>query len=784
MRFSDRLTAALESLIFDHRRGVLAALALFTVAMAFFASRTHIDASFLKQLPAEHPYVRTFVEYQTAFGNANRVVIALTVKKGDIFQPGFFDTLRKVTDEVFFLPGVDRASVTSLFTPNVRFVEIVEDGFAGGTVIPADFQPTAAGLEQVRQNVLKSGKFARLVANDFTGALVTAQLLEVDPSTGKRLNYLEVAQAIEEKIRERHVPAGGDFGLGIHVIGFAKIMGDVGESVRSVLLFFAVSIALTALLVLIYTRSWRLTVWPILCSLVAVLWQLGLLNLLGYGIDPLSILIPFLVFAIGVSHSVQMVRAFRNAVFDGAAGPAAARAAFRGLLFPGALALGTDTIGFLTMLLVRIEIIRELAITASLGVALVILTNLVLLPVILSWVQLPPSFRVKIRARSIATDRHWRHFERITKPGLSVVIILLALALGAFGWRQMDRVQIGDLDAGVPELRPDSRYNRDAAAITSRFTVGVDLLSVIVETVPGGCIDYDVMTRISEFEWHLRNVPGVQSTDSLAEAAKAVNAGWNEGSLKWRSLPPNQAMLAQATSPFDTASGLLDAEGRVMPVVVYLEDHKAATIERVIAAVKEFAAAHPSDRVQFRLASGNVGVMAATNEVVRATQWPIVGWVFGSVIVLCLLTFRSVRATVCIVLPLVAVSLLANAVMVALGIGLKPSTLPVISLGVGIGVDYGIYLFSRFQQQLGAGIPFEEALFLAFRQTGSAVIFTGLTLGVGVSTWIFSGLKYQADMGVLLTFMFIVNMLGAILVLPALARWLYRSGPGTVPNQS
>jgi len=348
----------------------------------------------------------------------------------------------------------------------------------------------------------------------------------------------------------------------------------------------------------------------------------------------------------------------------------------------------------------------------------------------------------------------------------------------------MDRVQIGDLDAGVPELRPDSRYNRDAAAITSRFTVGVDLLSVIVETVPGGCIDYDVMTRISEFEWHLRNVPGVQSTDSLAEAAKAVNAGWNEGSLKWRSLPPNQAMLAQATSPFDTASGLLDAEGRVMPVVVYLEDHKAATIERVIAAVKEFAAAHPSDRVQFRLASGNVGVMAATNEVVRATQWPIVGWVFGSVIVLCLLTFRSVRATVCIVLPLVVVSLLANAVMVALGIGLKPSTLPVISLGVGIGVDYGIYLFSRFQQQLGAGIPFEEALFLAFRQTGSAVIFTGLTLGVGVSTWIFSGLKYQADMGVLLTFMFIVNMLGAILVLPALARWLYRSGPGTVPNQS
>lgn len=773
MKFAARLTAALEALVFGHRRLVLVALAAVTVLLAFFAARTRIDASFLKQLPAEHPYIRTFVEYQSAFGNANRVVIALTVKQGDIFQPKFFETLKKVTDEVFFLPGVDRSSVTSLYTPNVRFVEIVEDGFAGGTVIPADFQPTPVGLEQVRQNVIKSGKVGQLVANDFTGAIVSAQLLEVDPATGKRLNYLEVAKAIEEHIRARHVPAGSEFGLGIHVIGFAKIMGDVGDAVRDVLLFFAVSIILTGLLVLVYTHSWRLTVWPILCSAIAVVWQLGVLRLLGYGIDPLSILVPFLIFAIGVSHAVQVVRGFRDEAFAGASSEAAARAAFRALLVPGGVALTTDTIGFLTMLLVKIEIIRELAVTASLGVALIVLTNLILLPVLLSWVRLPARFRAKVEARRARTDGWWRHFEHITRPGLSLGLIAVGLALGAFGWSRMDRVQIGDLDAGVPELRPDSRYNLDAAAIASRFSVGVDLLSVIVETEPSGCTDYDIMARIAEFEWYVRNVPGVQSTISLASAAKIVNAGWNEGSLKWRTLPPNRAMLAQATSPFDTATGLLNTDGSVMPVVIFLQDHKAATIERVVAAVRTFADEHPSPRVRFRLASGNVGVMAATNEVVRATQGPIVAWVFGSIIVLCLLTFRSLRATICIVVPLAIVSLLANAVMVALGIGLKPSTLPVISLGVGIGVDYGIYLFSRLQVHLEAGLDFDEALFLAFRQTGSAVVFTGLTLGVGVSTWIFSALKYQADMGVLLTFMFVVNMLGAILLLPALARWLY-----------
>ena len=773
MKLAARLTAGLERLIFDHRRVVLAVLGLFTLAMAWFAAGTHIDAGFLKQLPREHPYIQTFEQYQDQFGNANRVVIALTVKQGDIFQPQFFEILKKVTDEVFFLPGVDRASVTSLFTPNVRFVEIVEDGFAGGNVVPADFQPTAAGLERVRQNVIKSGKVGQLVASDFTGAIVSAQLIEVDPATKKRLNYMEVARAIEENIRKRHVPAGGDVGLEIHVIGFAKVMGDVSDGARGVLVFFLFSIVITTVAVQLYTRALKLTVWPILCSVVAVLWQLGILNLLGYGIDPLSILVPFLVFAIGVSHAIQMVRAFRNRVFEGDTSLVAARTAFRTLLFTGTVALATDTIGFLTMLLVRIQIIREMAITASLGVSLIVVTNLVLLPILLSWEKLPPNFASRMAARRARTDRMWRAFDVILRPWPSVAIITAWLGLGIFGLIYGEKVQIGDLDAGVPELRSDSRYNLDAAVITSKFTIGVDLLSVLVETVPSGCIDYDVMTRISEFEWHLKNVPGVQSTISLSTAAKIVNAGWNEGSLKWRVLPPNQAMMAQATSPFDTATGLLNADGSVMPVVVFLTDHKAATIERVIAAVKDFALAHPSDRVRFRLASGNVGVMAATNEVVRATRWPIVAWVFGAVIVLCLLTFRSLRATFCIVLPLAIVSLLANAVMVVLGIGLKPATLPVISLGVGIGVDYGIYLFSRLQGLLRDGLSFEEAMFQSFAQTGSAVVFTGLTLGIGVTTWIFSALKFQADMGILLTFMFIVNMLGAIVLLPALARWLY-----------
>jgi predicted RND superfamily exporter protein len=198
----------------------------------------------------------------------------------------------------------------------------------------------------------------------------------------------------------------------------------------------------------------------------------------------------------------------------------------------------------------------------------------------------------------------------------------------------------------------------------------------------------------------------------------------------------------------------------------------------VTAAVKEFAAAHNSEKAQFLLASGNAGVMAATNEVVKATQIPIVLWIFGAVIVLCYVTFRSFRSVLCIVLPLAIVSYLAYALMVYMGIGLKTSTLPVVALGVGIGVDYGIYLFARLQSALNAGAYFEDAMSLAFKDTGAAIVFTGLTLGIGVSSWLFSALKFQADMGLLLAFMFLVNMLGAIILLPAIARWLWRHHTG------
>ncbi len=763
----------LQRLIFGNRPVVIAVFAVMTLLMGWFAIHLRIDAGFAKMFPLQHQYMKTFVKYREEFGGANRVLIAIMSRDGGMFTPAFFRTLKAATDEVFFVSGVDRSRVKSLFTPNVRFTEVVIGGISGGNVVPADFQPTEEGLARVRENILKAGIIGRLVANDFSGAIIYAELLEFNPNTGQRLDFVAVARELEAKVRDKFSKGFTQQQFDIHIIGFAKIVGDIADSAVRIIVFLTISFWIIAFLLYLYCASARMTVMILACSVIAVIWQLGTLALLGFGIDPMLLPIPFLIGAICVSHGVQMVSAARAEIYNGADAQSAARESFRRLAVPGAVALASDTAGFITIMLIDIGIIREMAITASLGVVVIVFTNLILLPVLISYLNRVQLYREKLHRRAELLAPLWRGLSMVATRGPATVVLAVAGGLLVLGlWKGTD-VKIGDLHHGVPELRPNSRYNIDASVIADRFSIGVDVLTVFVETVPEGCIKYEYMDAIDQFAWRMSNVPGVLSTQTLPMIAKVINAGWNEGSLKWRVLPRNQHALVQATSPVDTSSGLLNRDCSVMPVLMFTKDHKAETIERIVGAVQQYDATQGNQNLRFRLAGGNVAVMAATNEAVKEAQFPMLIYVFSAIILLCLLSFRTLTGTLCIVIPLILVSLLAYALMSWLGIGLKVNTLPVVALGVGIGVDYGIYIFSRFQSLIDEGKGIGEAYFTTLAITGVSVIVTGCTLAMGVAAWIFSPLQLQADMGILLTFMFLMNMLGAILLLPALACWMF-----------
>ena len=760
------LANRIEVGLFRHK---ILVLMLFIITSAFFlfqATQIRLDASFTKNIPLNHSYMKTYLKHRANFGGANNILISVCDSNGDIFNADFFNALKGVHDKLFFIPGVDRIQVKSLFSPNTRFVEVVEDGFAGGPVIPADFQPSEAGLAVVKSNIEKAGIVGSIVADDYSCAMVKAALLEFNPDTGEKLDTLEIAEKLEQEVRQEFEHNN----ISVHIIGFAKMVGDVAEGAKGVVLFFALAIAITAVMVYIFSHSIRLTILPILCSLVAVVWQMGMLSSLGFGLDPMSILIPFLVFAIGVSHGVQMINSVVKKVASGLTPASAAQASFRALLIPGGVALLSDTVGFLTLLSIDIGIIKELAITASIGVAMIILTNLILLPVLLSFTNIKVNAKVGQLSEQSAV---WSFMAGFASKGPARVILFFTAILFVVGFYKGQGLKIGELHAGAPALHESSRYNQDTFLITDRYAISVDYMSVIIETSANACTYYDTMSTIDRFQWQMENIPGVQSAVSLSSISKIVNAGYNEGNPKWRIIPRNQQTLVQSIARVPSSSGLLNSDCSVMPVILFLEDHKADTINTVIEAVKATAEKLGSEHVQFKLASGPVGVMAATNEAVEAAQLPMMLYVYGAVIALCLISFRSVRATLVVVLPLYVVSTLAQWLMTALDIGLTVSTLPVIALGVGIGVDYGIYILSTMSIKLKEGLNVHDAYLEALKERGSAVLITGLTLAIGVSTWFFSDLKFQVDMGILLTFMFLVNMLAAIIVLPALSAFLW-----------
>lgn len=765
-----KVLSIIEKNLFVNRKLIISLFLLITLVMIYFVSQLKVDAGFNKLLPLEHEYMNTFIQYHDEFGGANRILVALVAKKGDIFNPEFFNALKQATDEVFFIPGVDRTRVMSLFTPNVRFTEVVEDGISGGNVIPDSFQGKDADFQIVKQNILKAGILGKLVANDFSGALVSAQLLEIDPDTGEKLDYMAVARQLEEKLRKNN----SNNNIEYHIIGFAKIVGDIADATTRVILFFIITFLIISLLVIFYSQSLTMAIMPLTCSLIAVLWQLGMLPILGMGLDPMSILVPFLIFAIGVSHGVQMVSSIRVEMFMGANSFDAARKSFRRLFIPGMVALLSDGIGFVTILVINIGIVQEMAITASLGIAMIILTNLFLLPILLSYLNPDKSFITKLNKRADYLCPIWQKLSFVTKNKIAIPLILCSLGLFGYGIYKAQDIKIGDSHSGVPELRSDSRYNIDSNVITEKFSIGVDVITVIAETIPQGCIDYDVMNLIDRFAWHIQNTKGVQSVMTLPNLVKQINAGWNEGSMKWRVIPRNPSLLAQSVAYIPTSTGLLNSDCSVMPVMIFTENHKSETIKNVIKKIKQFSKDNPSKKLVFKLATGNVGVMAATNEEIESAQFPILIYVFSIIILLCLITFRSITAVLSIIFPLSLVSVLAYALMTYLEIGLKVNTLPVVALGIGIGVDYGIYIYSRLKLFLNEGLSLERAYFLTLSTTGFSVIFTGITLAVGVVTWIFSPLKFQADMGILLTFMFLLNMLGAIFLLPAITGVLYK----------
>ncbi len=915
----------LERVLFRLRAGILVLLALVTGAAAYAALDLHMDAGFLKVLPQDHPYVQTFLKYQERLTGTNRIAIILENKNGTIYEAGYLASLRKLTDDLGFISVGGSAGVTGIWTPNTRFYEVTEEGFEGRNLIPStvtDDTIDEAVIDQLRADIKRGGYEGLLVSEDGRSSLIVGELLDTDMKTRERLDYFALGARLENEIRTKYTDEAHE----VHIIGFAQAVADIAnQGSESVPVFFAIAFVITYIAVLLYVQSLTLAAITVGCSLASVIWQYGIITMLGFGLDPFAILIPFLIFAIGASHGVQQINRFSRELQHGASSVAAARTSFSALFAPGIGALLTDLVGFATLILIPIPMIQEVAIAASIGVALKVVSNLIMLPLIASYYRPSQHYRTRIERA-----RQWPHaimhaVASVAHPVAARFIFAGSLVVLALSIWQAMKLPVGDTTPGVPELHADSRYNRDTAFLADNFIFGTDILMVVMETPDQACLSPATIKLQRRLGAFLEGVPGVRSVSSLSSLVVRLNALFNGGNPKYLVISGDSGALAESISPLTPSDGFFDADCKVLPVYVFLENSYDETLRRVTdavvrwrkdnamqlslvpsatpalglgeaaadacwrarddrsgtwrllpselaglshvvqpasplsdglpveitisgyaaapvdpaasraqmmrrpavwagispeacpfaeeitkpetrdtrAALWSFSMALPEGKpgevlpldiagamkaagvapgeaaeirvtdvplsTHFRLASGNAGVAAGVNEVIARSELPSMIVVYLAVVIFVFLTYFDWRAALICLVPLTLATWLGYSFMAFMGIGLKITTLPVLVIAVGIGVDYAFYIYSRIEHHFAHGRTVTHAYQRAVLETGVAVAITGVVLAAGVATWAFSPLKFQADMGLLMSFMFITNMVMAVIVMPAWA---------------
>ncbi len=756
-----------EEKLFAARHVVLIVLGALTVASVWVALSLKFDTDLEKQLPAGHPYARIALAYKEKIAGLNSLQIVVETKAGDIWNAKFLKSLCDVTQELTYLPGISREAVVSLWTSNTFIYEVTEGAVEGRQLIPATIVPNAmtpADVLRVRADAFKGGYRGRLFALDGKSAMIHAAVEPLMPD-GTKTDIVAVANALEAKIRRKFEKDG----ITIRIIGFTTFVGAIANEATNVLKFFALAFLLNALALWYYARSLMLTIATVISSAASIAWLLAIVHLANLSLHPLGMVVPFLIYIIGISHGVQQINRFLAAIVHGQSPLDAARRTFRHLLAPGFYALVILIVSFAAILLIPIPFVQDVAIIAVIGIALQFVSNLIMLPLAMSYVPFSAAAIETQRRLAEARRRFMTAFSSDAKPGPALIVLLVSVILGGTAiWNGMS-VGVGHRHAGAQELWESSRYNVDSAAIARNFNLDLDTFVIVTVAPVDACVDYQVMGLVERFGVTMRAVEGVKSVMSLPEASRFVYSMVQEGNLKWRLLPKAPDVLAVATSAISDTTGLRNSDCTLLPIALYLTDHRDETLRHVAAAAESFVAQNKMKGVEFRLATGNGGVLYAINDAVREARVTAPLLVLSVIAILVFAAYRDWRAVPCCIAPLVLANALGLWLLSWLDIGLTVTTLPAFILAAGIGVGYGLYLYERIEKHLQEGLPMDEAFAYAMREEGAAVVYTALTLALGVGCWAFSGLKFQADMGWLLAFLILANALAAITVLPAMA---------------
>ncbi|MBX3667173.1 MAG: MMPL family transporter [Rhodocyclaceae bacterium] len=756
-----------EEWIFRNPKIVLSLVLVVTVLFGIALPKLRVFTDFADLLPQNHRYIKVYNRLKENFGGANMIVMAVEVEQGTIFNDDTLKIIHSATQGVDELPGVNHNLVSSLTHRTARKVFLDDQGgFASESYYdPLKPSRSVSELEQLKKDVIANPTiYGLLVSPDLKAALIKAQLNEGD------IDYPTTFAALQKLRGELAKP-----GHHIYVTGNPVLTGWVYTYLHQIVEILAYTVILLAALLIVYFRRLYGIALPLLGIALSSIWGLGFMALTGINLEPLSLPIPFLIAARATSHGVQLVVRYYEELAIVHNGQKAARNALDALFRPGSLAIIVDAVGIAVLVLGAAPFNTKLGIAAGFWGFSVIFTVHFMVPLALTILPQPKTvenanqgirnFLGKAMAMTGGTD-----------GGARTILILTVLgALGAVYF--VSKVQLGESEPGSPLLHRDHDFNVSTKAINTRFP-GSEELHVAARTeAKGGIKRPEVMAAIERFQAHMLSDPSLGGTKALPGVVRVVNKLTHNDDPRWMQLPDNPEEIGglmfayMASSPIPGAlKEFVTPDENEADIVFYYKDHQAETINRVVALAEDGIAQLKKDvpDLHIELGGGIIGVTAAGNQALHTDHMLIIPAVMILAFVLVMVYYSSIHAGWLMVLPMLFSTLMTYAYMGALNIGISVNTVPVIAVGVGVGIDYAVYFMDRIREEYAALHDIKKAVINAVATTGYAVSFTATTLIAGVVMWIFmSDLRFQSDAAILLSFMLVVNAIAAMLIVPA-----------------
>lgn len=756
----DKIFASLVS----HRIPVVLVIALMTALMGYQASQIKIKTVFSDLLPKDHPYVAVNQRFQQTFGGSNMVSIMLETDKGDIFNANVLAKVQKLTVALQKVQGVDTYQIVSIASKKIKEVRASTEGVETHPLMWPELPKDAAAMAVLKESVLNNPLvYGPYVSLDMKATLVTADF------NAANVDYTKAFEQIMALAKD----ATGD-GVQVRVVGEPILYGWVNHYLNETLKIFLVAVASLVLLLLLITRTWHGTLLPLLAGVISAVWAIGAAKLMGFHLDPLVVVVAFLITAQAISNSVQLVARFDDEIARGvSSAAAAARTSARNLFKPSTLAVVADAGCVLVVALTPIPLLQKISFIGTVWILTILVSALVLTPVMLSWVKpekvyihpinITPLLDKILKLCAVIVTTRWRY---VVLCGAAVAFVLSGMY--AFN------LKVGDANPGSPILWPDSSYNRDAAEINRQFQ-GSDRMFVVVAGKKEGALrEPAVLASMTQFQKYMEAQPEVGGSISLADILPQVKRVLREGNPMYleNGLTSNENselayMFVSGSDPGDM-NRYADADARNGAVTLFFRDHQGETIRTAIARVRDYVARHPVKDAEYQLAGGLVGVLAAVNEVILAGQIEAIALALLVLVVCCTITYRSTVAGVFFMIPVLLSNALTFSFMAWQGIGMNINTLPVVALGIGLGVDYTFYIVDGIREELHHSHNVEMAIVKSLASAGRGVLITALTLITSVGLWHFSSLRLQADMGVLIALWLFVSAFSALFVMPAL----------------